>query len=87
MHASPDVDTLIQRLLADDVVDVGDCRLMRNPHCDCILGTDPLGVDAVAAFSACARGCRDAIGWAIRASRAASPTAARCDPVAAGAPA
>ena len=68
-----DVDSLVQRLLDEDAVQVGECSLIRNPDCDCILGTDPLGVDSVAAFTASADGCRDAVAWAMRASRTEGP--------------
>jgi len=68
-----DVDSLVQRLLEEDAVQIGDCALYRNRICDCILGTDPLGVDAVAAFTASAEGCRDAVAWAMRANRIDQP--------------
>jgi hypothetical protein len=68
MESTTDVDSLVQRLMTDDNVHVGDCTLIRNPVCDCVLGTDPLGIDTVAAFTANPKGCRDAVIWAMRAT-------------------
>jgi hypothetical protein len=69
MDPTVDVDTLAQRLLAEDALQVGKCSLVRNVNCDCVLGTDPLGIDAVAAFTACMKGCRDAVTWAVHANK------------------
>jgi hypothetical protein len=69
MDPTVDVDSLARRLMAEDALQVGKCSLVRNVNCDCVLGTDPLGIDAVAAFSACVRGCRDAVAWAVHANK------------------
>jgi hypothetical protein len=69
MDPTVDLDSLVQRLMAEDALKVGKCSLVRNVNCDCVTGTDPLGIDAVAAFSACMKGCRDAVVWAVRANQ------------------
>jgi hypothetical protein len=83
MEQGTDLDMLVERLLSDGCLDLGECRLVRNPVCDCVLGTDPLGIETVAAYTACRQGCRQAIAWAQRANatgsaaqpgRAAAPT-------------
>lgn len=66
MDTQADVESMVRTLMADDGLAVGSCTLARNPACDCIIGTDPLGIESVVAFSACARGCRSAVLWALR---------------------
>ena len=68
-----DIDALAARLLSDDTLQLGQCRLMRNETCDCVVGTDPFGIDAIAAYSASPKGCLDAVQWAVRASMLAKP--------------
>jgi hypothetical protein len=71
-----DVDALAARLLSDDTLQLGQCRLIRNTVCDCVLGTDPFGIECVAAYTSCERGCREAILWAARANRVTPSKAA-----------
>lgn len=76
MEHATEVDTLASKLMADNMVQLGQCQLIRNTVCDCILGTDPLGIDAVAAYTADPKGCRDAIAWAMRANGLVTPARA-----------
>lgn len=71
--ASIAIETLIAQLLRDGQLALQGCTLVRNEVCDCIVGTDAAGTDAVAALSASPAGCRTAIHWALRAPRNGPP--------------
>jgi hypothetical protein len=71
--ATPNVEALARRLMSESRLQIGTCSLTRNPVCDCVLGVDPLGIETVAAYTACDKGCRDAVIWALRASRTPAP--------------
>jgi hypothetical protein len=64
--ATDDIDALVARLLTEDSVQVGNCRLVRNRVGNFIWGTDPWETDAIAGLSASEEGCREAIAWAQR---------------------
>lgn len=64
--ATPPAAASIEQLLSEGATRVGPCLLTLNPVCDCVIGTDADGSDAVVGYSADLSGCRAAVRWAER---------------------
>ncbi len=79
-----DPDRHVQCLLVQQRARVGGCMLTRNVQCDCVLGTDPLGIQRVVAFTAEPDDCRLAVLWALQVSDRIGTAASGAEP---GAPA
>jgi hypothetical protein len=62
----PVQEALAQRLHTEHSIQVGRCALVVNQVVDCVIGTDPDGIDVIVAFTATLRGCQDAVRWASR---------------------
>jgi len=82
MSPTEQLDAMVQCLASTGSARIGNCTLVRNAMCDCVIGTDPLGVEAIVAYSACAKGCREAVLWAMGMNDKLkiSPPAARPQP-------